>query len=81
MDRIRTDAIAALQDDFVSKGDNYNCWDRANYLLPCPCIISRYPGELPLDIVHARWRFEIDESKYDCTLPRSDNIDLMYPAI
>jgi hypothetical protein len=64
MDKIRNNTIISLEDKFVSKGDNCDCWDRVRYLLPCPCIIHRYPGELPLEIVDQRWRFEYDESKY-----------------
>lgn len=63
MDKIRYNTILSESDKFVPKGDNCNCWDRIRYLLPCPCIISRYPGELPLSIVHNRWRFESDISK------------------
>ncbi|KAI8327467.1 hypothetical protein BC941DRAFT_477526 [Chlamydoabsidia padenii] len=62
MDKIRINTVLSLQEDFVSKGENCNCWDRIRYLLPCPCIIHANPGELPLKIVHKRWRFEHDDS-------------------
>lgn len=63
MTRIRENTVKSIQNNFVSKGDNCNCWDRVNYSLPCPCVISRYPGELPLAIVDKRWWFEDNTSK------------------
>lgn len=64
MDKIRQNVIKSTDENFVAKcGDDCMCWDRIRYLLPCPCVISRYPGELPLDIVHRRWRFEGDEGE------------------
>ncbi|KAG2191822.1 hypothetical protein INT47_006653 [Mucor saturninus] len=61
MDKIRTNLVASMQDSFLSKGKDCNCWDRARYNLPCPCIISNNPGVLPLSIVDERWRFERDD--------------------
>lgn len=63
MDKIRENVLATLDQNFVSKGENCNCSDRVRYLLPCPCVISRHPGILPLDIAHKRWRFERDAGK------------------
>jgi hypothetical protein len=64
MDKIRTNTIATLQPDFVSKGANCKCWDRIRYKLPCSCVITANPEVLPLDIVDMRWRFGHDENLY-----------------
>ncbi|KAG2191762.1 hypothetical protein INT47_010578 [Mucor saturninus] len=61
MDKIRTNLGASMQDLFLSKGKDCNCWDSVRYNLPCPCIISINPGVLPLSIVDERWRFERDD--------------------
>ena len=63
MDKIRENALVTMEDNFVSKGDNCNCWDRLRYLLPCPCILSRYSGEIPLSIIHHRWLIDEDECR------------------
>ena len=63
MNKIRANTVASLQEGFVSKGENCNCWDRIRYKLPCECIIAANPGVLPLAIVDPRWRSKCDESK------------------
>ncbi|KAG2193120.1 hypothetical protein INT47_003111 [Mucor saturninus] len=76
MDKIRTNLVASMQDSFLSKGKDCNCWDRVRYNVPCPCIISNSPGVLPLSIVDEGWRFERDddyeeakENEDDCKAP------------
>lgn len=63
MDKIRANTVLSLQENFASKGTNCNCWDKVNYMLPCPCVIHGHPGILLLNTVHPRWRFEFDDGK------------------
>lgn len=63
MDKIRENIITSMEEKFTPKDENCNCWDCIRYLLPCPCVIYRHPGVLPLEIVHERWRFEKDKGQ------------------
>lgn len=39
------------------------CTARRNYRLPCRHILVRFPGVIPLNIVHQRWRIFYVEGK------------------
>ena len=65
MDKIRLNTLKYLKDDFVTRGDNCNCWDRVVYKLSCPCIIAKHQNVLPLDLIHRRWMIELDEDEID----------------
>lgn len=71
MDKIRLNTLKSLDDNFNSKGDNCDCWDRILYKLPCPCIISRHQDVLLCNLTDGHWKIEVDEAEVDKEIGKS----------
>lgn len=65
MDKVRLNTLKSLDENFISKGTNCDCWDRIVYKLPCPCMIAEHQDVLPLGLIDRRWRIEVGEIEGD----------------